>query len=311
MGDNQFVGIDVSKHRLDVEVSPAGISWSVSYDESGLNKLLKGLANLAIERIVIEATGGLETQIVCLLAEQKFPVVVINPRQVRDFAKATGQLAKTDRLDAAVLAKFAELIRPPVRPLKSDDEQVLNALLTRRRQLMDMLIAENNRVGSAPKVVQRDIQQHIRWLKKRIKDTDDDLDRFVRTSTIWSDKDQLLQSTPGVGPIMSLTLLAKLPELGSLNRKQIAHLVGVAPLNHDSGMHRGKRKVWGGRAEVRRVLHMATLVGVKHNPVLKVFYNRLVESGKPKKVALTACMRKLVTILNCMVKNGEYWHQKT
>lgn len=309
MNESQFAGIDVSKHRLDIELSPSGARWSVSYDGPGLKELMKALSNFTFERVVIEATGGLETQVVCLLAEQKLPVVVINPRQVRAFAKATGQLAKTDRLDAAVLAKFAEVIRPPVRPLKSDDEQVLNALLTRRRQLLDMLVAETNRACSAPKVIQRDIKQHIRWLKKRIKDTDDDLNRFVQTSAIWSAKDQLLQSTPGVGPVMSRTLLAKLPELGSLNRKQIAHLVGVAPLNHDSGMHRGKRRIWGGRADVRRVLHMAALVGVKHNPVLKAFYTRLVESGKPKKVALTACMRKLVTILNCMMRNGEPWHR--
>lgn len=302
-----YVGIDISKSFLDIATYPQEEIWRVAYDEKGLAQLAKKLIKLQPSRVVMEATGGLEVQVSSLLAHQKLPVIVINPRQVRNFAKSIGQLAKTDSLDALLIARFGEAIKPPVRPLKSDEENLLDALLTRRHQLVGMIVAEKNRLCSAPKEIQKDIRQHVDWLQKRIKDTDKDLDGWVKKSPVWQAKNDLLQSAPGVGRVMSLTLMAQLPELGKLNQKQIANLVGIAPLNCDSGNMRGKRRVWGGRANVRAVLHMATLTAVRYNPTIKVFYDRLCEAGKPKKVALTACMRKFLVILNSMVKNDTYW----
>jgi transposase len=307
----EYVGIDVSKAQLDVFVLSTGQRWQVANDEPGRGELAKRLAPLHEPLIVLEATGGLEIQVVSALVVQKLLPVVINPRQVRDFAKATGRLAKSDTLDAEVLARFAEAIRPTPRPLKDAQAQQLDALLTRRRQLVEMLTAEQNRLAIAPKTLHRDIKTHISWLKKRLDDLDGQLKRFIQASPLWRATDQLLQSTPGVGPVTSLSLIAELPELGTLNRREIAALVGVAPFNRDSGTLRGQRTIWGGRAGVRSALYMATLSATRCNPVIKAFYRRLCDAGKPHKVALTACMRKLITILNTMVKNGTSWNEKT
>ena len=301
------VGIDISKSFLDVATYPDGDVWRVPYDDSGLIQLAEKLIKLGPARVVMEATGGLEVQVSSFLALHQLPVIVMNPRQIRDFAKSTGQLAKTDSLDALIIARFGEAIKPAIRKLKSEEESLLDALLTRRHQLVGMVVAEKNRLPTAPKLIQKDIRKHIVWLQKCIKDADSDLDAWVKKSPVWKAQDDLLQSTPGVGRVMSLALMAQVPELGALNRKQIANLIGVAPLNCDSGYMRGKRHVWGGRASVRAVLHMAALTAVRHNPPLKKFYDRLCMAGKPKQVALTACMRKLLVILNSMVKNDTCW----
>jgi transposase len=257
--------------------------------------------------VVLEATAGMEMPVAAALAAIGLPVAVVNPRQVRQFARATGRLAKTDAIDAQVLAQFAQAVQPPLRPLPDADTQQLNALVTRRHQLVEMLAAEKNRLAQAAKSVRIDIQEHIRWLERRLIDLDRDLAATVHESPIWRETDNLLQSAPGVGPVLSTTLLANLPELGRLNGKQIAALVGVAPLNRDSGRFRGKRTIWGGRARVRTALYMGTLVATRYNPVIRPFYQRLLAAGKPKKVALTACMRKLVTILNAMVRSQSSW----
>ena len=303
-----FIGIDVAKSTLDIATYPPAEGWQTSNDSQGIDALISWLKHRPVELIVLEATGGLEVMVAGMLANAQLPVVVVNPRQTRDFAKAIGRLAKTDRLDALVLAQFAEAVRPEVRAMKSEREQYLSALLSRRRQLIDMLVAEQNRLREGlPKDVLKDIREHINWLKKRIRDTDKDMGKFIKSSPVWRARDELLQSVPGVGPVLSMSLLACLPELGQLNRRKIAHLVGVAPLNQDSGLHRGKRRVWGGRAELRSMLYMAALTGIRHNPMLKSFYQRLCSAGKPRKVALTACMRKLITVLNVMVKNNTHW----
>ena len=241
------------------------------------------------------------------LAAGSLPVAVVNPRQVRDFAKSTGRLAKTDRLDAQVLAHFGEAVRPSMRPLRDDDTQALGAVLARRRQVVDILVAEKHRLSRAVPEVRPRIEAHIGWLKQELDDLDTDLRQKIQRSPVWREKDDLLRSVPGVGPQVSLTLLAYLPELGTLNRKQISALVGVAPFNRDSGPHRGKRSVWGGRATVRSTLYMGAMVASRWNPVLRDFYQRLLDAGKPKKVALTACARKLLTILNTMARTGAHW----
>lgn len=305
----RFVGIDVSKATLDIAVRPANEQWSVANDASEIDGLVRQLRTLAPTLIVLEATGGFETALVAALATVGLPVVVANPRQVRDFAKATGQLAKTDRLDAQVLAQFAEQVRPTPRPLPDAATQALQALLTRRRQLLEMLTAERNRRHSASRAVRRGITEHIHWLERELRSVDRDLDQAIQSSPAWRAKDNLLQSVPGVGPILSRTLVAQLPELGTLTRKEIAALVGVAPLNRDSGTLHGKRAVWGGRAPVRAVLYMSTLVATRHNPRIAVFYQRLLAAGKPRKVALTACMRKLLITLNAMVRANTSWEQ--
>ena len=245
------------------------------------------------------------------LAAAALPVVVVNPRQVRDFAKSTGQLAKTDRLDAQVLAHFGEAVRPPMRPLRDDDTQALGAVLARRKQVVSILVAEKHRLSRAVPEFHPRIEAHVSWLKQELDDLDIDLRQKIEHSPVWREKDDLLRSVPGVGPQVSLTMLAYLPELGTLNRKQIAALVGVAPFNRDSGPHRGKRSVWGGRATVRSTLYMSALVASRCNPVLRDFYQRLLEAGKPKKVALTACARKLLTILNTMARTGLHWNPNT
>lgn len=305
-----YCGIDISKHRLDVGLRPDNVSWSVGNDEAGLAELVQRLSAHPHMLVIMEATGGLELPAATALTEAGIPLVIINPGQVRQFAKALGQLAKTDRIDALLLARFGEAVQPELRPLKDADTEALSALLTRRRQVLEMLVAEKNRLHTAHKHVRKDIQAHIHWLQKRLNDVDTDLQRWLKASPLWRVQDDILQSVPGVGPTSSLTLLAELPELGRLNRKQIAALVGVAPLNRDSGACRGSRRVWGGRRQVRSVLYMATLAAIRCNPLIRSFYQRLVQSGKKPKVALVACMRKLLTILNAMVRDQSHW-QKT
>jgi transposase len=302
-----YVGIDVAKASLEVAVHQSADRWTVEYTDPAVATLVARLSALTPSLIVLEATGGLEVPLVGVLAAGGLPVVVVNPRQVRDFAKATGRLAKTDTLDAAVLAHFAAAVRPPVRPLPDAATQGLAALVTRRRQLVDMLTAERNRLSCAPKVLHQELQAHIRWLERRITGVDADLDQAVRTSPVWRAQEDLLRSAPGVGPVVARTLLAQLPELGTLSHKTTAALVGVAPLNRDSGRFRGRRQVWGGRAAVRAVLYMGTLAAVRCNPVLRAFYLRLRAAGKLPKVALTACMHKLLTILNAMMKHQQRW----
>ena len=307
----RFVGIDVSKARLDVAVRPAGKSWGMPNDETGIAGLVPQLVDLGPALVLLEATGGLEVPLVAALTAAALPVVVVNPRQVRDFAKATGTLAKTDALDAGVLAHFADVVRPDVRPLKDAETQVLNSLTARRHQVMTMLVAEKNRLGSATGAVGPHIEAHIAWLEQDLSDLDQGLRQTLRQSPVWREKDDLLRTVPGVGEQLSLTLLANLPELGTLNRREIAALVGVAPYNRDSGALRGKRAVWGGRSRVRAVLYMGALVASRHNPAIRDFYQRLLAAGKPKKLALVACMRKLLVILNSMLKHSSPWCDMT
>ena len=303
-----FAGIDVSKKQLDVAVRGRETrEWSVKYDEAGVQSLVQEFKALAPTLLVLEASGGLEAHVVAALAAAGVPLVVINPRQVRDFARATGELAKTDAIDARILALFADRIRPEVRPLKSEDVRDLDALMTRRRQLIDIRVGERNRLHQAAAVVRISIEEHIGWLDARIGEVDEELQERIEASSVWREKDRLLQSTPGVGPTVSLSLLTGVPELGTLNRQKVSKLIGVAPLNCDSGTLRGQRRIWGGRADVRSVLYMATLSAIRHNPVIREFYQRLVARGKIKKVALVACMRKLLTILNRMLKDNTTW----
>lgn len=302
------VGIDVSKATLDIAVHESHETWSTSNDSAGGVELLTKLKKLKPTSIVLEATGGFETLVTATLAAADLPVIVVNPRQVRDFAKATGQLAKTDRIDCRILAHFAAAIDPPVRPVKSAETQHLEALLARRRQMVEMLVAEKNRLANNhDRAVVKDLNAHIVWLERRLKASDDELQRVLKTSPAWRERDDLLRSVPGVGPVLSLTMLAQVPELGRLNRRQIAKLVGVAPFNWDSGQWRGSRHIWGGRATVRPPLFMATLCAIRINPTIKSFYRRLIAAGKAPKVAIVACMRKLLTILNVMVKTQTSW----
>lgn len=303
-----FVGIDVSKSTLDVRIEPLGESLHVVYDESGVAEIVQRLLELAPTLIVMEATGGLEIRVASELAARGLPVAVINPRQARDFAKASGQLAKTDQVDAAVLAAFARAIRPAVRPLKDTDTRALDDLVTRRRQLVAMRVQETLRLGSAASTpLQKNLKAHILWLDKQIGKLDDDLTKRLRASEAWKTKDDLLRGIPGVGAVTSLTLLAKCPELGALNRREIAKLTGVAPLANDSGKHHGKRFIWGGRADVRAVLYMAAVSAIRCNPAIRAFADRLKQTGKPPKVVIAACMRKLLTIMNAMLKNNAPW----
>ena len=306
-----YVGIDVAKAQVDVAVRPTGQRWVVSFDETGVGELVSQMEDLSPALVLLEASGGLEMPLVAALAAAALPVVVVNPRQVRDFARATGTLAKTDALDAAVLAHFAEAVRPPVRPLRDVETQALNALAARRHQVMIMLVSEKNRLSSATIAVRPRIEAHIAWLERELDDLDEGLRQTLRQSPVWREKEDLLRAVPGVGEQLSLTLLAYLPELGTLDRRKIAALVGVAPFNRDSGTLRGKRTVWGGRARIRAVLYMGALVASRHNPVIRDFYQRLLAAGKPKKLALIACMRKLLVILNSMLKHGSPWRDLT
>jgi transposase len=303
-----YVGIDVAKAYLDIAVRPTHAHWRAANTEDGIAGLTERLRTLQPALVVLEATGGYERTVTAALAVAGVPVAVVNPRQVRDFAKATGKLAKTDTLDADALAHFADAVRPEPRALPEAAAQALDALLVRRRQLVNMLVAEKNRLQAAMAPVRDRVACHITWLEQELADLDDDLDHTIRTSPVWREHDQLLRSVPGVGRVVATTLLAELPELGMLTRQQIAALVGVAPLNRDSGTVRGRRAVWGGRARVREALYMATLVATRHNAVIRAFYARLCTAGKAKKVALIACMRKLLTILNAMLKQRTIWN---
>jgi transposase len=305
----QYAGIDIAKAQLDVALRPAGASTRFRHDQDGRRALVEYLQAHQVTLVVLEATDGLESEVIAALAEAKLAVALVNPRQVRDFARALGRLAKTDQLDAAVLAHFGEAVQPTPYTLPDASTQTLHALILRRRQLQDMLLAERNRRLTAHRSLQRQLDDHIAWLERQLHDTDDEWQQLIRDSPLWREADDLLQSVPGVGPVVSAIVLAHLPELGQLNRRQIAALAGVAPFNRDSGTRRGQREVWGGRSQVRAALYMSALVGMRYNSVLKTFYDRLRAAGKEAKVALVACMRKLLTILNAIVKQGKPWHE--
>lgn len=305
--EQTYVGIDVAKASLDVAVRPGGKRWRLSNDEHGIEQTIALMRKLGPTRVVLEATGGIELPLVAQMMEAGLPALIVNPRQVRDFAKATGKLAKTDALDAQVIAHFAASIDTELRPLPDAQAREFSAILARRRQLQDMLTMEKNRLRTAGKAVRIRIEAHISWLEDELAGINRDMERCVKESPVWREKDDLLRSVPGVGAVLSTTLLADLPELGKLNRKQIAALVGVAPLNRDSGTLRGKRTIWGGRAQVRTALYMGTLAATRCNPDIRFFYQRLCATGKLKKVALVACMRKLLTILNAMLKHHTTW----
>lgn len=304
MESEGFVGIDVAKAHLDVAMGGQEVSKRFSNDDDGISKLVDELRAQPVKLVVLEATGGYQRKLFAELVAAEIPAVAVNPRQVRDFAKAMGTLEKTDQVDAKVLALFAERIRPEVRPVADAATQEFQDLLARRRQLMEMFVAEKNRVHQAKSpAVRRGIEAHITWLKKQLRDADKDLENRLRNCPSWDLRVELLESVPGVGRITSMTLLSDVPELGTLNRKQIAKLVGVAPLSRDSGNQRGQRTTWGGRATARASLYMATLVATRHNPIIRDFYARLLARGKLKKVALVAAMRKLLTILNAMLRD--------
>jgi transposase len=304
-----YVGIDISKDSLDVAVHAADKQWRFPNDPAGIARLCKMLAKLEPALVVFEATGGYELPLYLGLDEAGLPAAPVNARQVRDFARSTGKLAKTDSLDARMIAHFGFAIQPIPHPIP--DTQELKIAQARRIQLLEMITAETNRLRGTPKALKRRIEAHVAWLKKELADTDRELKDTIEKDPVWREKDSLLQSTPGVGPTLSATLIAQLPELGNLDRREIAALVGVAPLNRDSGMMHGRRSVWGGRANVRATLYMATLVATRFNPVIRTFYMRLCSAGKRKKVALTACMRKLITILNAMLKHRVPWSYST
>lgn len=307
-----FVGIDVAKAWVDVAVVPTGERWRVGTDAAAVDALVQDLVARAPTVIVVEASGGYESALVSACGVAGLPIVVVNPRQVRDFAKALGRLAKTDALDAEVLAVFGERVRPPVRPLRDAETQALSALLQRRRQLLDMLSAERQRRAQATEArVVQSLDEHMAFLAARLKDVDAELQTALKASPLWQGNEQLLRSVPGIGPTTALTLLCELPELGQLSRQQIAALVGVAPLNCDSGTQRGRRTTWGGRATVRTALYMATITAVRCNPILRTFYQRLRAAGKRPKVARIATVRKLLTIINAMVKHQTAWQPQT
>lgn len=307
----KFVGIDIAKDTVDVCIEPDAEIMHIDYDHKGVAAICQRLKSVLPTLIVMEATGGLETRLASELAALGLSIAVINPRQARDFAKATGQLAKTDRVDAAILAAFARAIRPQARAIKDADTRALDEMVSRRRQLIDIRVQETLRLGTtASKAMLKSLNAHIAWLDKRIAEIDTDLTRRLRTSDVWRTKDDLLRGIPGVGAVTSLTMLAKCPELGQLNRREIAALIGVAPLAKDSGKHRGKRFVWGGRADVRAVLYMATVSAIRFNSRIKPFAEQLKQAGKPTKVVIVACMRKLLTIMNSIVKNNMPWSPK-
>ena len=306
-----FIGIDVSKAWVDVAVRPTGEAWRVDQDQAGVEALVLRLQAMRPQCIVMEATGGYEAPIAAALGAAGLPVAVVNPRQVRDFARSQGKLAKTDRLDAAVIAHFGQASGVTGQALRSPEARALEGLVARRRQIIQMRTAEQQRRQRALPVVREGIEEVIALLNRQVKEIDDELGRRLRESPLWREREDLLRSVPGIGPATVFSLLAELPELGSLDRREAAAVVGVAPLNRDSGKHRGSRRCWGGRGRVRAALYMAALVGVRYNPTLKEFYERLLRAGKPKKVALTACMRKLLTILNAMLKHHTAWNPQT
>lgn len=304
----RVVGIDVAKHQLDVAIEPEHEYFRLAHDEAGLTELARRAAQARPDLVLLEASGRLEAEAAALLAAQGLPVVVVNPRQVRDFGRATGRLAKTDRIDATLLCAFGTAVRPEVRPLKNDQAQALEALMARRRQLLQMLIAEKNRLhNTSAKAVRKNLKAHIAWLERHLDRTNNDLQRQIKATPAWRERDNLLEGVPGVGRVTAFTLISDLPELGHLSHKQIAALAGVAPFNRDSGTLRGRRCVWGGRHHVRTALYMATLAAIRCNPVIRPFYQRLIQAGKPPKVAITACMRKLLVLLNAIVRDGSPW----
>lgn len=305
------VGVDVSKDNLDVAVHPGHGVRRFANTATGIGKIINHLKSLGTTLVVMEATGGYEMSLGAALGEAKVPTAIVNPRQVRDYARSTGKLAKTDAIDARILAEFAAVVHPEPRPLADEQILELREILVRRREIVEMITAEKNRMHHARGPMREHIRAHIAWLTQALSDMDSELRRFIKESPLWREKDNLLRSVPGIGPVLSSTLVGALPELGSLNRKQIAALVGVAPFNRDSGRMRGKRSCWGGRANVRSALYMATLVATRFNPVIGNFYDRLCAAGKAKKVAITACMRKLLTIVNAMLKHHTTWHGVT
>jgi transposase len=307
VSEPKFVGIDVSKQRLDVAVRPTGEMFSKPYDETGITSLIRRLLELKPELVVLEATGGYEIPLVFALSREQLPVVLMNPRFIRDFARSLGKLAKTDKIDAQVIAHYGEAVRPEPRPLPEPAQLELASLVSRRRQLVEMIAAEENRRQMATPRVRQNIEVLLEQLRRLLKELDRDLHDFMRQSPLWHENEKIIRGVPGLGPVITCGLLGYLPELGTLNRKKIAALVGLAPFNRDSGQQRGKRMVWGGREKIRSLLYLAALVGIRHNPVLRDFYQRLRLAGKPAKVALTACMRKLLTILNAMIKNRTEW----
>ena len=306
--EHSFIGIDVAKAHLDVHVHPTGEPFRVTSDDAGLAALLTRVRALSPTLIVLEATGGYEVRVAAVLASAGLPVAIVNPRQIRDFARATGRLAKTDTLDARVIALFADAVRPTPRPLPDAQAQALGELIARRRQLVDMLVAEKNRRRLLrERRLQRHLDAHIAWLEEALRRLDHDLTTLVRSTPIWREADDVLRSVPGIGPVTACTLIADLPELGRLDRRRIAALAGLAPFARDSGIFRGRRMIAGGRAPVRRVLYMATLTAIQHNPVIRRFHQRLVTAGRPAKLAHTAAMRKLLTILNAMLRDHRPW----
>lgn len=303
-----FVGIDVAKDHLDICVLPVKKLWRIEYTDSAVDAAVTQLAALKPQIIVLEATGGYETTIVAALAHEGLPVCINNPRQIRDFAKATGLLAKTDSLDAYAIARFAQAVKPAAQALPSEDEKRLKAIIARRRQIVVMLVSEKNRLQQANPAVVKSIKAVIAFLQKQLDGINDELKTFIHASPIWREKEEILRSVAGIGPIVSMTLLAELPELGTINRSAIGALGGVAPFNRDSGTMRGKRTVWGGRGAVRSALYMATITAIRINPVIKTFYLRLKAAGKVSKVAIVACMRKLLVILNSMIRHKTMWN---
>ena len=306
----QFAGIDVSKQYLDLGFWPDELVERHSNEVKGIKALVKACLKRGPFRIIIEATGGYEREVVAALQQAALPVVVVNPRQARDFAKALGVLAKTDKIDAIMLARFGEAVMPEPKPIPPEQQQRLRAVVQRRRQLLEQITAEKNRLKLADKEVRNDLEVHIRFLKRRVERLDKRLDELLESNPNWQAHEELLLTTPGVGPVLVKTLLSELPELGQLNRKKIAALAGVAPYNNDSGNKKGQRTIWGGRSSVRDVLYMATLVARQYNPVIKEFYERLREAGKPYKVAMVACMRKLLGVLNAMIRTQTSWMDK-
>jgi len=307
MGTQVFVGIDVGKDVLFVAVRPFGENLEIPNREDGIADLVKRLRFLEPVLVVMEATAGYETPVAVAIYRAGIPVVVSNPRLVRSFARATGRLAKTDKIDAGVIAHFAELIRPEPRRLADPDEERLGQLVKRRKQLLRMIVMEKNRVAKGPFEMRKDVQRHLDWLAKELERIDQTLNDFIQSSPLWSAKNELLQSVPGIGKVGAQAIMSDLPELGKLNRKQVAALVGVAPMNRDSGSYKGRRSIWGGRANIRTILYMVAVVASRCNPVIREFYKRLCDAGKPKKVALTACIRRLLAILNAMMRNGTRW----
>jgi len=306
--EKTYVGIDVSKGSLDLAIHARHEIRRFANTATGINEVVRYVSEASPVLVVMEATGGYEISLAAALGEAGIPAAVVNPRQVRDYARSTGKLAKTDAIDARILADFAAAVHPEPRMLADTQALELREILARRGQLNEMITAEKNRLQQARGPLRDQIGTHIAWLEKALSDMDSELKRFIEESPMWREKDNLLKTVPGIGPVLSSTLVADLPELGTLNRRQIAALVGVAPFNHDSGRMRGKRSCWGGRASVRAALYMATLVATRHNPVIRSLYQRLCAAGKAKKVAITACMRKLLTIVNAMIKHHTPWH---